>query len=284
MRIVHFSDIHIGRRTKQAGALFDKRLLGLINYKLNRRHHIREILVSNAVGRITDLDPDLVVCTGDITCIGSPEEFRAACRILEPLVVAPDFKFVYLPGNHDAYVRDRLCRERLRQAFGFLNRQNFSLDSLPAAFDTSEASLLILNEALPTPVWSSAGRLDSTDEQKFADWLSRSDSSKPRILLGHYPTVRGDGTQLPWRRRLKNGEVIRQALQKGELDLALCGHIHDRFAFKHASGAMEICAGSLTTDGFLNVVDTRNNQKQKIDQKWIDVRNCPEANNAELQN
>ncbi|MFW5997032.1 MAG: metallophosphoesterase family protein, partial [Lentisphaeria bacterium] len=204
-----------------------------------------------------------------------PEEFRAACEILRPLAANPDFKFIYLPGNHDAYTASSACRASLEQAFEFLNRQSYTLEDLPSVVETQEASLLLLNEALPTPIWSSAGWLDHASQQKLTTWLTQTAPSKSKLLLGHYPTLRADGSALPRRRRLKNGEIIREALRQGKIDVSLCGHIHDAFVHKEKNGAMEICSGSLTTTGLINIIDIKTCPERQIEQDWMDVHLNP---------
>ncbi len=73
MRIVHISDLHFGEE--------------LVRSK-----------VEKAVKQINELEPDLVVVTGDLSCWGIHSELREAFETLEKL--KPDYFVV--PGNHDA--------------------------------------------------------------------------------------------------------------------------------------------------------------------------------------
>ncbi len=73
MRIVHISDLHFG----------DELVRGKI---------------VKAIRQINELEPDLVVVTGDITCWGIHSEMRDAYETLMDL--KPETIFV--PGNHDA--------------------------------------------------------------------------------------------------------------------------------------------------------------------------------------
>ena len=117
MRIVHFSDIHIGCWPRSPKAFLDKRILGALNHALRRRQRFRADRLERALIRVRRLSPDWIFCTGDITTIGTPEEFAAACEALKPFIDTVGGRFVYIPGNHDAYVRDAACRAALAEAF-----------------------------------------------------------------------------------------------------------------------------------------------------------------------
>jgi 3',5'-cyclic AMP phosphodiesterase CpdA len=73
MRIVHISDVHFG-------------------YELRREK------VERAVKQINEIEPDLVILTGDIGLWGIHEEFRDAYETLSDLRM----DLMAVPGNHDA--------------------------------------------------------------------------------------------------------------------------------------------------------------------------------------
>ncbi|AAB91233.1 metallophosphoesterase [Archaeoglobus fulgidus] len=73
MRIVHISDLHFGEE--------------LIREK-----------VEKAVRQINEIEPDLLVITGDLSCWGIHSEMRDAYETL--LDLKPDY--IAVPGNHDA--------------------------------------------------------------------------------------------------------------------------------------------------------------------------------------
>lgn len=256
MRIVHFSDIHVGAMTRDPTALLDKRVLGLSNYFLRRHGTINLELLERAISVIKALLPDIVVCTGDITCIGSPEEFRHALALLRPLAECRHFDFIYIPGNHDTYTQRRTCSAELEAAFRELNRKRWTRASLPVEYRHRNLRLFIVDECRPTHLVSSAGYLASESRDRLQEWFNEPRSGREgRVLVGHYPLRDATGHRLGWRRELKNGKAIHDALQARTVDVALCGHIHDPFCREESSGAMEICAGSLTVNGTLNVLD-----------------------------
>lgn len=282
MRLVHFSDIHIARCPRDWHALFDKRILGLTNYVVRRRSQLHETYVTDAVENIQLLTPDLVVCSGDITCIGSPEEFADAVAVLRPLVANPHFDFLFIPGNHDAYVRDRRSRCALHEAFSVLNRGRWALDELPVTMTYDRTQVCMVNEALPTSIVFSSGRLRPEDGRAIQHWAA--DERRPgetRILLGHFPTQDPEGNPLSRRRRLNGVNLVADALARGCIDISLCGHIHDPFTARHGKRGLEVCAGSLTMTGTVNVLDI-DRESNHVTQQWVSVltpseQACPKA-------
>jgi|GEM_PF-107027 protein-tyrosine-phosphatase/predicted phosphodiesterase len=73
MRIVHISDVHFG-------------------------YELRRDMVKKAVKQINELEPDLVILTGDIGLWGIHQEFRDAYETLSDLKA----DLMAIPGNHDA--------------------------------------------------------------------------------------------------------------------------------------------------------------------------------------
>jgi DNA repair exonuclease SbcCD nuclease subunit len=268
MRLVHFSDIHLAAWTRDLSALFDKRVLGLLNYAVRRRHHMHEDYVERAVQRIPELNPDWVICTGDVTCVGSPEEFARARDALAPLVANEAFEFFYIPGNHDAYVRNRRCRKSLETSFHYLNRERWRLSELPCEVNCGQIRLWLVDECQPTIITASSGRLlPQTREWLQARFVDERQKNETRILAGHFPSRRADGSKLPRRRRLSGNELIHHALTAGQLDVSLCGHIHDQFMHREDNGGLEVCVGSLTVNANLNVIDI-DPETGRFNQRW----------------
>ena len=258
MRIVHFSDIHVNCLPRDPGACCDKRLLGTLNFLVRRRCHFRQQYLDRALLRIRTLAPDWVIVTGDLTCVGSPEEFKVALRELAPLQAATAaFQLLYVPGNHDAYVRNPACRRALDDAFDRLNRGRWRLEELPAAVElTRGLRVFVVNEAQPTPVWCSGGEILAASRERLSAMLGepRQEGEK-RIVVGHFPLRGPTGRSLGRRRGLTGGEFLWQALQEKQFDISLCGHHHPPFLRDEANGTREICAGALTFFGKLNVLD-----------------------------
>ena len=271
MRIVHVSDLHFGAWTRDWTALLDKRLAGLLNFFLRRRPRLHYEYLQRAAYRIRALKPDWVVVTGDLTCIGSPEEFNGITSLLAPLVASSGSKFIYVPGNHDCYVRNRACAQALRETFHHLNQNRWELADLPQVVEDRGLRFFVVNECLPTAPWASSGAMVRDQMDQLLRWFRepRQDGEK-RILVGHFPLRKADGRPLEWRRRLHGAESLQAALAAGQIDLALCGHDHEPFVRGEANHAVEICAGALTVWGRINVIDY-SPLSSRFSQSWDDL-------------
>ena len=255
MRIVHFSDLHSTRLPRDTRALFDKRALGVLNYLLRRRATFSPRLSAAAVSVIQGLQPDILLCTGDLTSVGEPGEFADAATLIQSMVRATGAEFWAVPGNHDRYVRDERCRQACRETFRELNAF-LPLEDMPAELSRRGLRLLFLDEAIPTAAHKSCGRIG----ELASAWLDERTrpprhTNERRILVGHFPSARANGRPLARRRALHGGEQVARLLEEGRLDVSLCGHIHTPFRRDFDSGAMEVCAGALPLAGLLNVID-----------------------------
>ena len=61
--------------------------------------HFMPSLMDRAIGEINDLQPDIVICTGDLTTFGFKQEFAQAKSYLDRLECE---SLVVVPGNHDS--------------------------------------------------------------------------------------------------------------------------------------------------------------------------------------
>ncbi|MBN2448736.1 MAG: metallophosphoesterase [Lentisphaeria bacterium] len=271
MRIVHISDVHVTRLPRSPGALLDKRLFGVLNWVLRRAWHCRREYLNRAFAEIGRLAPELVLCTGDVTTVGSAEEHRLARSLLEPLRLAYGNRFLYVPGNHDDYVRDAACRTAFEETFRGLNSNRWQIADLPLEIALGGVRFLLLNEARPMPVALSSGRLGAGTLEWLAEHLRDSDPASPCVLVGHFPLRQADGRPLPRRRRLEQSEALYEYLRSGRVRLSLCGHVHHPFVRWEAGGGAEVCAGSLTLSGCFSVVDWLP-EECRFRQFFVDVR------------
>jgi 3',5'-cyclic AMP phosphodiesterase CpdA len=257
MRIIHFSDVHAGGWLRDWTGLFDKRLLGTCNHVLRRARHHRWSRLIAAVRQIRLLAPDLVICSGDITSLSEPREFELAMTTLEPLVSDRRFEFLYVPGNHDAYVARPRLQQALRDAFRHLNRRRWTLDQLPQALSVQRWRVLAFNEAVAGRPWGSSGEMSPTAQAWAASELATPLAAPvpARVLVHHYPLRDAQGRRLSWRRGCHGTEDLLAAWDRGEMKFSLCGHIHTPFVRQDAGGGVEICAGSLTHFGVFNLLD-----------------------------
>ena len=252
MKIIHFSDPHAGGAAEDWMAYLDKRWVGVFNYRFRRRFRHDLALLEKAVDYILSVRPDVAVCTGDLTSTGQAGEFARTLKILEPLVKS-DIPLIYLPGNHDCYVKRPKCVAAMKEAVSYLNGEEYEFDSLPRIRTVGGVDFLMLNTSRPSNLLCSWGFVSREDDQ----WVQRvcsGEKLQPRILVTHYPMFE-DHPILRTRHRLFGQQNILKLMQKREIDLALCGHVHKPYCRVDESGRGENCAGSVTRNGVISCVE-----------------------------
>ena len=252
MKIIHFSDPHAGGAAEDWMAYLDKRWVGVFNYRFRRRFRHDLSLLEKAVDYILSVRPDVAVCTGDLTSTGQAGEFARTLKILEPLVKS-DIPLIYLPGNHDCYVKRPKCVAAMKEAVSYLNGEEYEFDSLPRIRTVGGVDFLMLNTSRPSNLLCSWGFVSREDDQ----WVQRvcsGEKLQPRILVTHYPMFE-DHPILRTRHRLFGQKNILKLMQKREIDLALCGHVHKPYCRVDESGRGENCAGSVTRNGVISCVE-----------------------------
>src|SRR5918998_150709 len=106
--LAHLSDPHLSPFLRpRLVELFGKRALGMINWQLRRRHEHRVEVLDAVLADMAAQKPDHVAVTGDLVNIALPGEFAPARAFLAR--VGPPEKVSFVPGNHDAYVREALA-------------------------------------------------------------------------------------------------------------------------------------------------------------------------------
>ncbi len=253
-RVLLFSDIHLGAPFESAGQIFSKRILGALNYHLKRKGKIRPERISRLAELMPRIAPDVTICAGDLTCISLPGEFARAEKELAPIMEQSGKDFLYVPGNHDAYVKREDGRKALNETFNRLNGGRFSLESLPQAVEYPGLRLILLNPARPTSWLLSCGYL----EQGYAEEMNRlleTDDGTACAAVSHFPAVDVHGDKLGYRHGLKGAQPLINALQTDKAAAVLSGHIHGAYSCNLPGGGTQLCCGSLTLHGTFTVAD-----------------------------
>ena len=268
MKIVHFSDPHAGGPAEDWLAYFDKRWVGVFNYRFRRQYRVDLERLRRAVEYILDTRPDVIVCTGDLTSTGQPGEFEKIRPYLEPLKKS-GIPFLYMPGNHDCYVKRPKCVNAMKAAVEYLNNGLYSFDELPAVRRIAGVDFILLNTSRPSNLLCSWGFV-TREDSAFVEQFCNAPKTAPRILLSHYPMFEAHPI-LRLRHALIGQKNILKLMDEKKIDLSLCGHVHKPSQKVDADGRGEICAGSITMFGVMAeiTVDTENEKfyTQKIDLK-----------------
>lgn len=193
---------------------------------------------------VRELQPDVLVLSGDITQRATRAQFAAARAFVDLLGVA---EVLAIPGNHDIPLFNAVARlfwpyARYRQAFGA---------ALEAEYENDELLLLTLN----TTRWYRHidGALSNAQIERVAARLERAPSSRWRIVVTHQPLAVSSGADA---HNLLHGHA--QALPRwatAGADLVMGGHIHLPYMVPllegrstRASGFWAVQAGTALSD------------------------------------
>jgi len=265
VKILHLSDIHLGHWPAGFGWLLDKRVLGVFTQHVRRRSRQDFSCVERLLPLVERVNPDVVVCTGDLGSIAEPSEFEHAKAVLKPLAERYGERFMYVPGNHDAYVGHRRNRMALEQICLELN--GFGRDAFPTERVFGNIRFVLVDAAAPMPPWKSGGRLTDNAKQRLEAMLQRRrEDGERRVIVCHFPMADYDGGSLGWRRKINIENDLRKWAEDKLFDVLLCGHLHKPFVWRHG-GWVQVCAGSMTLSRRVAVIDI----DEKTECKFIEI-------------
>jgi Icc protein len=167
-------------------------------------------LLERAIAEINDLEPDLVVCSGDLTTNGFRQEYAEAASYLERLDC--DARVV-IPGNHDSrnvgYVHfEDLFGERSST----LHLKGLSV----VAVDSSEPDL-------------DHGQIGRGRYKWIAEQFSPPADFRIFVLHHHLLPVPGTGRE---RNVVYDAGDVIEVLQEANVNLVLSGHKHVPYAWR----------------------------------------------------
>ena len=163
-----------------------------------------------------ELEPDVIVASGDFTQRAREEQFRAAREFLNRLPPAP---LIVTPGNHDVPLYR--VRERLFSPFSlyrrFISKQLDTVTELPGAIIVS------LNSTAPRRAITN-GRISRKQLQFAQDAFERTDPETWRIIVAHHhfapPPDWEEAEVMPKAKRALD------AFTAMRVDAILGGHLH----------------------------------------------------------
>ncbi len=186
-RIAHLSDLHCG------GPYFEANLL------------------ERAISEVNEFQPDIVICSGDLTTFGFKHEYQVARSYLERIDCD---SFVVIPGNHDSRNVGYVHFEEL---FGDRNSVLRKEGVTVVAVDSSEPDL-------------DHGQIG----RGRYPWIEQQFSSEPsslRIFVLHHHLLPVPGTGRERNVVYDAGDAI-ECLQRSRVHLVLSGHKHVPYAWR----------------------------------------------------
>jgi 3',5'-cyclic AMP phosphodiesterase CpdA len=172
--------------------------------------HFVPDLMERAIAEINDLDPDIVVCSGDLTTFGFKEEFARARGYLDRFTCEA---LVVIPGNHDSRNVGYVHFEELIGARRTVVRKD---GVTVVAVDSTEPDLDHGHIGRGSYSWI---------EQQFAE------PSELRVFVLHHHLLPIPGTGRERNVVYDAGDAI-ECLQRAGVQLVLSGHKHVPYAWK----------------------------------------------------
>ncbi len=180
-RIAHLSDLHCGEQ------------------------YFEPSLLDRAIGEINELEPDIVICSGDLTTLGFKHEYQLARQYIDKIECE---SLVVIPGNHDSRNVGYVHFEEL---FGERNSVLRKGGVTVVAVDSTEPDL-------------DHGQIG---RGRYA-WIEREFAAEPadlKIFVLHHHLLPVPGTGRERNVVYDAGDVIECLLRAG-VQLVLSGHKH----------------------------------------------------------
>jgi 3',5'-cyclic AMP phosphodiesterase CpdA len=167
-------------------------------------------LLERAIAEVNELEPDVVIISGDLTSNGFKDEYRLARRYLDAIDCD---SLVVIPGNHDSRNVGYVHFEGL---FGDRNSVRRVGNATIVAVDSSEPDLDNGQIGRGRYPWIEERFLEPCDLRVF-------------VLHHHLLPVPGTGRE---RNIVTDAGDALECLQRAGVDLVLCGHKHVPYAWR----------------------------------------------------
>jgi len=175
----------------------------------------RPKVVEALVALTTELSPDLVVLSGDITQRARSKQFTAAAAFVRRLNAK---NLLVIPGNHEIPLFDVVTRfldpyKGFRRTFG---------DNLEPTFSAPDCLVLGLNTTRRHR--HTDGEISAEQRERVVAELRRASPTQLRVVVVHQPVA------VPRPKEVHNvvhgGEAAVRAWSEAGADIILAGHVH----------------------------------------------------------
>ena len=186
--LIHLSDLHFGR--------------------------INDAVIQPLIDTITQVQPDLIAVSGDLTQRARVEQFRDARAFLRAL----PFPQVVVPGNHDVPFYNFYARFFL----GLSRYRRYITDDLEPFYADAEVAVLGLNTSRALVL--KGGRVNRTQVRDMLERFRTVSDDVVKIVVTHHPfnlPEHSPNSALVGRARM----ALKRLAAHG-IDLFLAGHLH----------------------------------------------------------
>jgi 3',5'-cyclic AMP phosphodiesterase CpdA len=237
VKIVHLSDVHIWRYSINPLRLWGKRAVGMAELLSGRARKFRMERLAEVVERISSIEADHLLITGDLTTTALRGEFDHARSALRPLLGDAD-RVSVIPGNHDRYTAHSVRTRAFERVFGAFSPSN----SFPWLRWLDERTAILGLDATRSHL-SATGRLPESQFLHARSLLESADHRPRRLIVAcHYPVIAPASYRSELRKkRMVNADLVSDWLRSLGPHLYCCGHVHAAWAFRPEEIPEQLC-------------------------------------------
>jgi 3',5'-cyclic AMP phosphodiesterase CpdA len=186
--LVHLSDLHFGR--------------------------IDEALLEPVIATVTEIKPDVLVVSGDLTQRARSQQFKEAREFLDKLP-SPQ---IIVPGNHDVPLHNVFAR--FMQPLD--KYKEFITDDLTPFYADEEVAIIGINTARSLTIKD--GRINEAQIEAIRQRLCPYPDEVVKIIVTHHPFDLPEGHNE--RELVNRAQLAMEALAGCGADVLLAGHLH----------------------------------------------------------
>lgn len=223
-RIAHVSDVHMldpRPSRSRSGYSMSIRFLS-VGRPLDPASRAKKL--ARAMACVARSEAQHVVISGDLTEIGSPEEFEVFAEAIHDSGIAPD-RITLVPGNHDAYSSPNAWRAALDGPLRPFARTSAGAPSV--VVDRGDVCFVPVDVSRHQPVTRSAGELDDAQAERLERLaLDPAFRGRALVLVAHHPPFSHSLTAYQWMNGMRGGARIMALLARAQNLYAMHGHLH----------------------------------------------------------
>lgn len=224
--LVHLSDLHCPSMGRiKPWLLINKRATGYYNWwKTRSSYHLESELNFN-IEHIHALKPQHILCSGDLTNLGTQAEQVLMLDWLKMMGKPDDVSLVL--GNHDAYLLGNYKKaNQIWKAYisGEQSHENPPFIKSLQYNDNRKIVVFKVNSAIVTHVFSARGRVGQAQIKRLKEAFDRYESANYfKIVMLHHPPIAGTTSIF---RELIDKTQMQDLLEHCSPHLVVYGHNH----------------------------------------------------------
>ena len=244
--IAHLSDVHLlEARTAQARSVLELSMrFAAFGQAPTPNARIHKLAASLRAAR--ESGAAHLVLSGDLTELGSVEQFETLAEVLFDAAFDPD-RVTLIPGNHDAYTRADAWRRALDGPLARFRRAAAGGDG--TVVERAGAFLLPLDVACHQHFTRAAGELTAAAadalEARVRDLSGR---GRPVVIVVHHSPIAHRPFAWQWLHGLRGGERILALLARYPDVHVLHGHLHHEVELSLDAGPPRILGAPAVID------------------------------------